>query len=330
MPISKEKNTHLIILDPIEKLNLILDSSLKIARELLKLGESVYITHSHDLFHKSKESGPMAKASQIFFEGASLSPSIAEKKVLPLNSFAAIHVRKDPPVDLDYFSMAWILESVDSRCKIFNAPKALLTLNEKLSLFRFPEDSIPSLLSADSLEILAFIQDFCHKKAVLKPLDLYGGRGVTSLDLSIETKESATQKVLELTEHNKRHRIIQPFLKEIFEGEVRAFTVGGQPLAWCLKKPKKGSFMANTAAGAELFPFSPNAELVARVQRVAQALLAEGVFYVGFDLIDGKISEINITSPRLLQSRDDSTNYYERVAQEIINNVRGTSCAVSP
>ena len=48
---------------------------------------------------------------------------------------------------------------------------------------------------------------------------------------------------------------------------------------------------------------------------VSSQLRKQGVEFVGYDIIGGKISEINITSPRLLLADDqDPTAYYDRIA----------------
>jgi len=120
--------------------------------------------------------------------------------------------------------------------------------------------------------------------------------------------------------------LIQPFNPAIYAGEVRVFTGFGQPLAWCLKRPAAGEFLANTRAGATLEAYQPTATEVARVSQVAAALHQHGVFLAGFDLIGGYVSEINLTSPRLLQAADDKVDYYAILAAQMesdISNLQG-------
>ena len=40
---------------------------------------------------------------------------------------------------------------------------------------------------------------------------------------------------------------------------------------------------------------------------LAPALQAEGLFFVGIDVIDGRLSEINVTSPTCIREIDDQT-----------------------
>ena len=63
------------------------------------------------------------------------------------------------------------------------------------------------------------------------------------------------------------------------------------------RKPKQGEFRSNLAVGGH-----PEAtELSDRERQIcnalAPALRAEGLFFVGIDVIGGMLSEINVTSP---------------------------------
>jgi glutathione synthase len=99
---------------------------------------------------------------------------------------------------------------------------------------------------------------------------------------------------------------VQPFDSKVFEGEVRAFTVCGEPVSWCLKKPAADQFLANTRAGASLDVYNPTERDIAMVRTVSQELLKQGIYICGFDIIGGKLSEINVTSPRLLVSSQEA------------------------
>ena len=83
--------------------------------------------------------------------------------------------------------------------------------------------------------------------------------------------------------------------------------------------------MANTRAGATLVEYEPTKEEVAMVTDVSTRLLAEGVYLIGFDLIGGALSEINLTSPRLLQAPTDKRNYYETMAKWFIQDCKAKS-----
>jgi len=314
---------HLFVIDPIENLNLKLDSSLRVARALCNIGHLAYICTPGQLEWLSRESCAAAFAQELAFpDGDINSLRISPARRLRLDFFQAIHMRKDPPYDMNYIATTWLLDSAVARgVKVYNAPEALRNLNEKLSIFKFPETIRDGLASSDPQQLLQFIKESANGDAVLKPLTLYGGRGVLRLNLLQQKEEQVLHILREETQNGQDMRLLQPFDQRIFQGEVRAFSVNGKALGWCLKKPHEDNFLANTRSGATLESYQPRADEVALVEKVAQALVDEGVYFVGFDIIGNFISEINITSPRLLHGPDDTRDYYKEIAAEVAHDL---------
>jgi glutathione synthase len=311
------------MVDPIETLNLALDSSLRMAFELSRLGHEVALADARSLARRSSSSSTEVAACLATFSKGPTAPELSPAKRELLSDFAAVHMRKDPPWDLDYVATTWLLDGCGARTKVYNAPEALRSLNEKLAIFLYPEAIRPALASASPEELLRFIKNEARGDAVIKPLSLFGGRGVQRLELS-KLGEQALMKILtHETAEGSSLRLVQPFDPLIAEGEVRAFTMGGKALAWCLKKPAHGEFLANTRAGATLHRWEPTPEVKTRVEKIALDLTRRGAPIVGFDLIGGFVSEINLTSPRLLQAPDDKTNYYAEFARWVASDLRG-------
>ena len=315
--------SHLFIIDAPESLNLALDSSLRLAFALSRKGHLVFASQVKDLSWASGSAQAAAKVSRIIFGAEPQSAKFDPLRTESLAFFSAIHMRKDPPFDLDYITSTWLLESVADKSKVYNHPAALRSLNEKLAIFKFPEAIRPALASCSPENLLEFLKSKADGDAVLKPLHQYGGRGVIRVQLGTAQLKT-DREVLDLfraeTDNGKQLRLIQAFDKSIFEGEVRAFYVGGKPLAWCLKRPAKGEFLANTRSGATLETYTPTTQDLERVGQVAKELQKQGVDIVGFDLLGGFISEINLTSPRLLQAPGDNTPYYEQWADWTIRD----------
>lgn len=307
---------HLFVMDALQNLNLKLDTSLRFCRALISLGHKVWFAEPSDLYWRTGNRRAEVRAKPLSFPAKTIdSIVLGVESSFPLTEFHAVHMRKDPPFDLDYIGTTWLLETVCDKVRVYNDPRELRSINEKLAIFQFPEESRPGLLSARARNLLDFLEGEAQGDAVLKPLHLYGGRGVRRIKLSETGRDNALRILEQETSGGKSWRLIQAFDPAIFEGEVRVFTVGGNPLAWCLKVPAGGSFLANTAAGATLHPFEPSPAIMQRVERVAKALAEKGVFFVGFDIINGYISEINITSPRLLAPEQDRTDYYKTMAE---------------
>lgn len=315
---------HLFIIDPIESLNLKLDSSLRMSRALSNLGHDVAVCTPSQIDWLSRDNSASCTCQQLSFANQEItSLRLGPSQRRRLDQFTAIHMRKDPPYDLHYISCTWLLDSAAARgVVIFNAPEALRNFNEKLSIFRFPQAMRDGLVSSQTEQLLNFIDSHAQGDAILKPLTLFGGRGVLRLSRQQMSEDQIRHILNEETRHGEDIRLIQPFDRRIFEGEVRAFTAGGRPVSWCVKRPQNGNFLANTRSGATIEAYNPTAHDVALVTSVAQELYKEGVFFIGFDVIGGYISEINITSPRLLHAAQDTRDYYAELAKEIEAELR--------
>ncbi len=314
---------HLFVIDPIENLNLKLDSSVRVARALCNIDHSAYICTPGQLEWLSRENCAAAAAQELTFANGDInSMRISPARRLRLDYFQAIHMRKDPPYDMNYISTTWLLDSaVERGVKVYNSPAALRNLNEKLSIFKFPETIRDGLVSADPSHLMAFIKESAHGDAVLKPLTLYGGRGVLRLNLTQQKEEQILHILQEETQNGQDLRLLQAFDQRIFQGEVRAFSINGRALSWCLKRPHPENFLATTRSGATLESYHPRPDEVALIEGVAQSLVKEGVYFVGFDVIGGFISEINITSPRLLHGPDDTRDYYKEIAVQLAQDL---------
>ncbi len=313
------KIQHLFIIDPIETLNLKLDSSLRMARALRNIGHEVALCTPSQIEWLSRDSSAACFSQDLRFGNHDInSLQLGTTQRRRLDQFTAIHMRKDPPYDLHYIACTWLLDSAVARgVRVFNAPAALRNLNEKLSIFRFPEAINEGLVSSQPDQFLAFLDDAAQGDAILKPLTLFGGRGVLRLCRQQMGDEQIRHILNEETRHGEDMRLMQPFDRRIFEGEVRAFTAGGQAVSWCVKKPQGGNFLANTRSGATIEPYKPSPSDLILVTNIAEKLYEEGVFFVGFDVIGGFVSEINITSPRLLHAAQDTRDYYADLAKMI-------------
>lgn len=310
---------HLFVIDPLATLNFKLDTSLRLARALIQRGHLVYIATPKDLTWNSGKSVEV-HAQPLLFAGEEMTAQNVQVKdtvVMALESFHAIHMRKDPPFDIDYVTITWLLEQAAHKVRIYNHPNALRTLNEKLVILQFPKYITPALISADPDEIMAFVAQCPQRDAVVKPLHLFGGRGIQRLDLKVLTADQAKTQLLEGMSDSVSWKIVQAFNPEIANGELRVFCAGGEPIAWCLKKPAPGKFLANTAQGATLHAYEPTPPMLAMVKDMAKHLLNQGVFFVGFDIIGSYVSEINITSPRMLSHRTQTAQQFAQICQII-------------
>ena len=312
-----QKNSHLFVIDPVERLNLAWDTSIKMAFSLFQAGEAVYFCTGRELSRSLHPTGAHALARRANFGGKTTELKLDASERVALVDFKTIQMRREPPYDLDYIGTLWILDSVSHLVPVMNAPKALLEINEKLSILDFPLFTKPAIVSSDADELMSFAKDRCGTNIVIKPLGLYGGRGVEH----IEGERGLLERLHVATLNGKESRMVQEFNPAVHQGEVRAFTVDGKPLSWCLKVPRPGEFLANTRAGSTLEPYHPSERDLDVATGVAETLLKRGVVFAGIDMIGGWLSEINITCPALLSPDRSSLEGFDQLAEAIMGDL---------
>jgi glutathione synthase len=314
---AQHQGSHLFVIDPVERLNLAWDTSIKMAFALHQMGEAIYICTGRELTRSLHPTDTYAMARRVDFGKKTSDMSMSTTERVALVDMSAIHMRREPPYDLDYIATLWVLDSIATRTPVINAPKALLEINEKLCILDFPLFTKPAIVSSDADELMAFAKDRCNSNIVIKPLGLYGGRGIEHID----DERGLLERLHVATLNGKESRMVQEFNPAIHQGEVRAFTVGGKPAAWCLKIPKSGEFLANTRAGSTLADYQPTERDLDVATGVAETLLKKGVFFAGIDMIGGWLSEVNITCPALLGPDRASLKGLDPIAKAIKNYI---------
>ena len=175
---------------------------------------------------------------------------------------------------------------------MLNRPSALRSWNEKLGALRFSRWMAPTLVAGRVSELLSFAQE--QQEIVLKPLGGRAGLGV----IRVNGQSPGLKALLELvTEQERLPVMAQAFLPSVSEGDKRILLVDGDPLGAINRRPSAGEFRSNLAVGGQ----AEATELTERERQIcaalAPALRAEGLFFVGIDVIGGMLSEINVTSP---------------------------------
>ena len=310
------KSAHLFIIDPIDAATLPINSSVRLAFALHQQGVEVYSAGIDDLFSHSGR-GTQCRCRRINFTDVAHTAVVidTEAQVKPLAAFASVQMRKDPPFDLAYITATWHLDKAGTH--VVNRPRALRDYNEKMAVLHFPVQTVKSLVSADIEQLLTFIAQELQGNAIVKPLLRHGGQGVVRVPLADIGEQEARQKLSAAQQQYGTTLLVQQFREEVWQGEVRCFCAYGEPVAWCLKQPAAGNFLANTAQGAKLFMHRPSTAEVETATYVAQRLLQDGVYFIGFDMIAGLITEINLTSPRLLLPPATKDDPYPQIAARL-------------
>ncbi|MFL0738447.1 MAG: glutathione synthase, partial [Prochlorococcus sp.] len=106
------------------------------------------------------------------------------------------------------------------------------------------------------------------------------------------------EALLELvTDQEQLPVMVQRFLPAVSNGDKRILLVEGEPLGAVNRRPKAGDFRSNLAMGGCPEPTELDSRELQICAELAPVLKEQGLFFVGIDVIDGMLSEINVTSP---------------------------------
>ncbi len=257
--------------------------------EFLNQGNDVYVTIPSNLSLKNKT--PYAysykcfqKNGDIFYEKENL----LDKNI---NTFDLVMFRPDPPVDIDYINATYIFDFV--KTKVINSPKAIRSFNEKLHSLYFSEYMTDSIVTSSISDIEIFLKE--KKQIVLKPLNRCFGSGV----MYLYDGDPNTRTIINTLTNNQTTMVmVQEFINEVKNGDIRVLTLGDKVLPYSIKKlPGKDDFKFNTHNDDYLVVSELSKDQLAYFEPVAQKLNSFGIEMAGLDVINQKIIEINVTSP---------------------------------
>jgi glutathione synthase len=210
--------------------------------------------------------------------------------------------------------------SLCRRTLVLNRPEGILAANEKLYALHFPELMAETLVTRH----IAELRDFMLKlggEMVVKPLGGRGGEGVFHVHAADRNRNSILEQA---TTFGTRRAMAQRFLPEVVHGDKRILLVEGDVLGAVLRVPSPEELRANLHVGGR----AERAELTGDdrriVERIAPRLRADGLFFVGIDVIGGRLTEINVTSPTGIQEmgRLDGVAYEARVIDRVEARLR--------
>ena len=209
-----------------------------------------------------------------------------------LASFDVVLLRQDPPFDLAYITSTHLLERIHPKTLVVNNPASVRNAPEKIFVMDFPDLMPPTLISRDLDEINSFRAE--HGAVVMKPLHGHGGAAVFRI-LPQDMNFGSLYDMFSVT--FREPWVIQRFLPEVKHGDKRIILVDGEFAGAVNRVPAADDLRSNMVRGG-----AANAtELTDREReicaRLGPALRERGLLFVGIDVIDGNLTEINVTSP---------------------------------
>ncbi len=194
---------------------------------------------------------------------------------------------------------------------VLNDPNGLGNAMTKMYFQQFPEEVRPrTLITRDRDEIKAFVKEQ-DGRAVLKPLQGSGGKGVFMVDHA--TSKNLNQMIDALTRDG--YVIAQEYLEEAEHGDIRLFMMNGRPYRYkghyaAFRRIRQGDdIRSNVHAGGQIAPATIGERELRICEIVRPKLVADGMFLVGLDIVGDKLMEVNVFSPGGL----GSAQHFEKV-----------------
>ena len=283
----------LIIMDPIESINIEKDTTYQLMKSAQNIGHELYYLIPGTMAIRSLE--PVGVASKIkLTKNKTTFYNLSDNIDCILSDFDYILMRKDPPVDNNYIYKTYILDLIkNSSTKVINTGFSLRNHNEKLIILNFPEHIPDTIVTSNKKNLESFKKK--HKKIILKPLNLMGGRSI----YFIENTEKNLNVIFEdMTSFGNNYIIAQEYLEDAKKGDKRIIVINGKVIKEAvIRVSDDKDHRANLASGGSIKKYILNKEEIKICENIANFLSRENIFFAGIDMIGNKITEINITSP---------------------------------
>ncbi len=312
---SRERLDVGFLMDPLERVLVHHDTTFALMLATQARGHRVLCFEQRQLFHAQGRPSVHAREVEVQpIQGAHF--RVVGSRTLGLDELDVLWLRKDPPVDPAFLHATQLVEATLQRSPLFvNAASALRGASEHLWALRFPDLSPPTLVSCHVAELKAFVEA-APDGAVLKPVEGHGGEGVVLLHRG----DRNTTALLELyTRAGTEWAMLQRYLPEARVGDKRILVLQGEPLGAVLRVPREDDHRGNLAAGGTPVRSPLTAWDRALCERLAPHLKAEGLHFVGLDVIGQWLTEVNVTSPTGLVeiAQLDGTPLADRVVASI-------------
>lgn len=282
-------------MDPIEAVAIDADSTFRIGLEAEARGHRLF-QYTVDRLSYS-EGRVRAKGRPVTLRRESSNHvDFGDWATVDLTEFDVVWLRQDPPFDMGYVTSTHLLDRVRDETLIVNDSFWVRNCPEKLMVLDFPDLTPATLITRNLDDIREFRAK--HGDIILKPLYGNGGAGVFHLS----PEDPNLSSLLELFSGlNREPVIVQKYLPAVKQGDKRIILVDGEAIGAINRVPASGEARSNMHVGGR----PEKTELTEREKEICAAigptLCEKGLLFTGIDVIDGWLTEINVTSPTGLQ-----------------------------
>ena len=278
-------------MDPIDRINIAGDSTFALMLEAQARGHALSYYTPDTLALRDGELFATVQPVEVRdIKGDHF--TLGDRQRVRVDGFDVILMRQDPPFDMHYVTATHLLERVHPKTLVVNDPAHVRNAPEKIFVTEFPELMPPTLITRDLEEIKAFRDEFGD--IVVKPL--YGNGGAAVFRLTRDDLNFGSLYDLFATTFREPW-VVQRFIPEVTQGDKRIILVDGVFAGAVNRVPSPGDLRSNMVRGGA----AKETDLTAREREICEALgpslKAKGLLFTGIDVIDGNLTEINVTSP---------------------------------
>lgn len=283
--------TVAVQMDPIEKINIAGDSTFALLLEAQARGHKLFYYTPDKLGQRGRDvvaSMQPLQVRDIQGDHATLGDPVLKN----LEEMDVILLRQDPPFDLAYITSTHMLERVHPKVLVVNDPASVRNAPEKLFVMNYPNLMPATLITRDKALIEAFRAE--HGDVVMKPLHGHGGSAV----FKIAQKDPNFGSLFDMFSVTFREPwVVQKFLPAVSKGDKRIILVDGVAKGAVNRVPAEDDIRSNMVRGGA----AAATDLTPREREICETIGPElkkrGLIFVGIDVIDGNLTEINVTSP---------------------------------
>lgn len=316
------------VMDAVDRVLPDKDTTFAFLRAAQDRGHESLHCEPRDLFLRGGEL--FARARRLAVSDAAPHFRFGDVEEIPLAAVEAVFIRKDPPFDNSYLMTTLLLEHVRGKTVIVNDPRGLRDANEKLYALEFARWMPRTIVTAHEDDVYAFVKEV-GGVGVIKPLELAGGSGVMMIR---EGDKNARAIVQLLSEDGQRLVMVQEYLPAVEQGDKRILLLGGEVLGAINRVPRSDDLRSNIHVGGSVEPCDVTDVEREMAADLAPRLARDGLVFVGLDVIGGRLTEVNVTSPTGIQQlsrhvgRDVSAEviaWVERAAERLRGAAEGAS-----
>jgi|TARA_B110000438_G_C15776320_1_gene634218 glutathione synthase len=219
---------------------------------------------------------------------------------------------------MSYITATHLLETIRNKVLIINDPFYVRNCPEKLFVNNYKQFMPPTLITRNINEIMHFKEKY--DQFVIKPLYGNGGSGVFYSDKNDKNFQSIVDYFMQVSEEQF---ILQKFIPKVEFGDKRIILINGKIAGAINRIPKSGEIRSNMHVGGQAV-ITEISEYEKKIcSAISKDLIDFGLFFVGIDVIDNLITEINVTSPTgireiyNLTGNDLTTIFWDEIESKI-------------